>query len=392
MSPETDKQPPSLAERFWAVYNRLWWPIVILFFGGFLWLGVTHRIVLLLRIFGGVFAVAGLHALLYGWWSRVEARRSEYWFPVEGRVLSSRVEVRADTGSDSPRTAIDTFWPCIEYEYQFQGETYHSDRIILVEVNYPRKRAEALVARNPVGARVQVYVDPDHPRRAVLEKGLAGAERQYNIFLIVGGVFLPVGLLLWFVAPYAPGREDRHYNLGTALLNKGDLDGAAKEFREAIRLKPDNPYAHNGLGIVLSKKKDWDGAIREYRETIRLWPDNAYAHYNLGWELTNKNDWGGAAKEFREAIRLKSDYADAHDNLGVALKKQNDLDGAVKEYREAIRLQPDNPDAYNNLGEALEQRGDLQDALEAYRKACDLDAKDPTYCGDSERLREKLKN
>lgn len=391
MSAQND-QPPSLTDRIRAIYDKVWWLAAVLFFGGFIWLGFTGRILLLLRLFGALFAVVGLHAILYGWWSRTQARRSEYWFPAEGRVLNSQVEVRADTSSDSPRTAIDTYWPRIEYEYQFQGETYRSDRIILVEVNYPRKQAEALVARNPVGARVQVYVDPDHPRRAVLEKGLAGEERQYSIFLIAGGIFLPVGLLICFFAPYLSDSDRSHYNLGTALLNKGDLDGAAKEFREAIRLKPGDPYAHNSLGIALDKKKDWDGAIREYRETIRFWPDNPYAHYNLGWELANKNDWDGATKEFRETIRLKPDYAGAHDNLGVALKKQNDLDGAVKEYREAIRLQPDDPDARNNLGEALEQRGDLQPALEEYRKACELDRKDPAYCSAYERLREKLKN
>ena len=391
MSAQND-QPPSLTDRIRVVYNKLWWPIVILFFGGFIWLGFTGRILLLLRLFGALFAVAGLHAILYGWWSRTQARRSEYWFPAEGRVLSSQVEVRTDTSSDPPRTAIDTYWPSIEYEYEFRGGTYRSDRIILVEVNYPRKQADALVARNPVGARVQVYVDPSHPRRAVLEKGLAGQERQYSIFLIVGGIFLPVGLLLCFLAPNLSDSDSSHYKLGTALLKKGDLDGAAHEFREAIRLKPDDPYAHNGLGIALSKKKDWDGAIEEYRETVRLKPDNPYAHHNLGWELANKNDWGGATKEFREAIRFQPDYADAHSDLGVALKKQNDLDGAIREFREAIRLQPDATNARNNLGEVLEQRGDLQAAFEEYRKACDLAPKDPTSCSASERLRDKLKN
>lgn len=387
MQPEINQQPPSLADRLWKVG----WVVFFLWFGAVIWLGFTGRILLMIRMFGGLFALAGLHALLYGWWSRVEARRSEYWFPAEGRVLSSRVEVRAEIGSDSPQKAIDTFWPCIEYEYQFQGETYHSDRIILVEVNYPRKQAEALVARNPVGARVQVFVDPDHPRRAVLEKGLAGQEKQYRLFLIAGGIFLPAGLLLWFVAPHlAPDRS--HYNLGTTLLNKGDWDGASREFREAIRLQPEDPYAHNSLGIALDKKKDWGGAIQEYRETIRLWPDNPHAHYNLGCELANQNDWDGAAVEFREAIRLKPDDANAHDNLGVALLKKGDWEGAIREYREAIHFKPDSPGAHNNLGEALEKHGDLQGALEEYRKASELDPKDATYRSAFERLRGKLKN
>ena len=41
------------------------------------------------------------------------------------------------------------------------------------------------------------------------------------------------------------------------------MDGAVAEYREALRLNPNNAAAHNNLGAALGEKGDWDGAIAE---------------------------------------------------------------------------------------------------------------------------------
>src|SRR5439155_704893 len=61
-----------------------------------------------------------------------------------------------------------------------------------------------------------------------------------------------------------------------------DYPAAQSEFREAIRLKPDDAMAHHYLGIALRNQGKNDKAIAEYREAIRLQPNDASAHYNLG--------------------------------------------------------------------------------------------------------------
>jgi tetratricopeptide (TPR) repeat protein len=147
-----------------------------------------------------------------------------------------------------------------------------------------------------------------------------------------------------------------HYNLGLALYDKGDLDGAIREYREALRIQPDYAEAHNNLGNALEKKGDLDGAIREFREALRVQPDYADAHYNLGVALYDKGDLDGAIRESREALRIQPDDADAHFNLGNALYGKGDLDGAIREYREALRIQPDNARATLNLEWALREK------------------------------------
>jgi tetratricopeptide (TPR) repeat protein len=166
-----------------------------------------------------------------------------------------------------------------------------------------------------------------------------------------------------------------HNNLGAALIDKGDPDGAIVEFREAIRLDPKVALPHSNLGGALNDKRDLDGAIAEFREAMRLDPKLAHAHHGLGWSLQLKRDLDGAIVEYREAIQLDPKYVWTHTNLGDVLKDKRDLDGAIVEFREAIRLDPKFAMAYKGLGWALHEKGDLAGSEAAIREPIRLDPK-----------------
>ena len=59
-----------------------------------------------------------------------------------------------------------------------------------------------------------------------------------------------------------------HIPLGLALAEKGDLDGAIAEHREAIRLDPEDAWIRFSLGFLLLEKKDVAGAIAEFRKVL----------------------------------------------------------------------------------------------------------------------------
>ncbi len=116
------------------------------------------------------------------------------------------------------------------------------------------------------------------------------------------------------------------------------LDGAEKEYREAIRIKPDYTVAHNNLGILLYDLKRYEDAEKEYREAIRIKPDDAAAHNNLGILLYDLKRYEDAEKEYREAIRIKPDDAAAHGNLGILFSKTGKSEEAKKELEIAKRF------------------------------------------------------
>jgi tetratricopeptide (TPR) repeat protein len=55
--------------------------------------------------------------------------------------------------------------------------------------------------------------------------------------------------------------------------DKGGLEGALKDYDEAIRLKPDHADAFNNRGNVRRTKGDLDGALKDFNKAIRLKPD-----------------------------------------------------------------------------------------------------------------------
>jgi len=73
-----------------------------------------------------------------------------------------------------------------------------------------------------------------------------------------------------------------HFNLGVALKDAGDLDGARREWEAALAIKPDDPGTHAQLGTALAVQGDLAAAESHYRAALRGNPRLAEARFNLG--------------------------------------------------------------------------------------------------------------
>ena len=162
-------------------------------------------------------------------------------------------------------------------------------------------------------------------------------------------------------------------NLGNALADKGDVEGAIAAYKEAIRLDPKYALAHNNLGVALDDKGDKEGAIMAYKEAIQLDPKYVPAHYNLGIALKDKGDVEGAIAAYKEAIQLDPKYAEAHTNLGAIYLGQKKYAEAIGCAREAIKTDPKFSNAHAMLGSALQRSGDITGARAALTEAARLD-------------------
>jgi hypothetical protein len=115
---------------------------------------------------------------------------------------------------------------------------------------------------------------------------------------------------------------EAHARLGLVLSKEGRLDEAINQYREALRLKPDDADAHYDLANALYRKGLGDEAISQYREDLKLSPDDPEGHNNLGAVLFQKGNLNEAITQFQEALRLKPDYANAQKNLAAAMAAQ----------------------------------------------------------------------
>jgi hypothetical protein len=188
---------------FWRVWEKTYWIFGLLFLALNFWILKSFGEWNLVRFYAAVFTVLGVGVLIYALRAKRLAEESLHWLPVRARIVRSEVteEVSRSPSSSStmgPQYTV-FYYPEIEYEYEVQGRTYHSNRLIAVRVNFSGADAQAWVAKYPAGAVVTARRHPEKPELSVLEPGLVGFESRYRIPFIVGAAFFTVGAVTWLL-------------------------------------------------------------------------------------------------------------------------------------------------------------------------------------------------
>ena len=169
-----------------------------------------------------------------------------------------------------------------------------------------------------------------------------------------------------------PGCWMAHYNLGIALNDQGDADGAIAHYRRAVELRPSYAEAHYNLGRLLVQKGQIDEAIAHYEKALEINPADAEAHNNLGTTLFASGRVDEAIAHYRKALAIQPDYADASCNLANALLSNGDLDGAIACYSACLAVSPNQAEAQYNLASALFRTGRKDEAIVHYQKVLEL--------------------
>jgi serine/threonine protein kinase/Flp pilus assembly protein TadD len=171
-----------------------------------------------------------------------------------------------------------------------------------------------------------------------------------------------------------------HVNLGLALEDKGDTEGAARCCWAALDIDPKFNYAHVNLGVLLTKKGDLNGAVKCYKRALEIDPRDSYAHNNLGYVLRAQGKVDEAIACFKRAIAIDSRYAGAHRNLAAALQSTGKFEEAFTCLKRLTEIDPQDANAHSDLGAILnDKRGDHTSAIAAFRTAIDLNPKHPLY-------------
>ena len=129
------------------------------------------------------------------------------------------------------------------------------------------------------------------------------------------------------------------------------LQRAEQLARRAIAIDPTLAEAHVALGGTYGLRYDYARAANEFREAIRLQPQNAFAWDSLSWALGYEQppDALEAEKAAREAIRLQPSLPQAQYHLGRALIFQGRYQEATVAFQ---RAQEVGSSDYANLGMA----------------------------------------
>jgi hypothetical protein len=125
------------------------------------------------------------------------------------------------------------------------------------------------------------------------------------------------------------------YNLALGQYLTGKREAAARNFEEALRIRPQYEEARNNLGLLLLELNDPAGATNVFAGLLRRNPTHDVALLSMGRALLQLGDTG-QAKGYLELARS----AEARVELGRLLEKLDRTNEAQLQFREAERLQP----------------------------------------------------
>ncbi|MGQ4876919.1 MAG: tetratricopeptide repeat protein [Promethearchaeia archaeon] len=74
-----------------------------------------------------------------------------------------------------------------------------------------------------------------------------------------------------------PNNYRAHYNLGIALFNLENFDGALKSYYKALEIKPDYKFCLYNIGLVFEAKADLNKALEYYQKALNVDPNFTYA-------------------------------------------------------------------------------------------------------------------
>jgi tetratricopeptide (TPR) repeat protein len=153
-------------------------------------------------------------------------------------------------------------------------------------------------------------------------------------------------------------------------IRDGNLDGAAEEYRTALRLNQSSARplvgvayeGYLGLGQIALIQGRTAEAVNLYEDAVRLAPNHSPAYKSLGAAYFPHGDYKKAAEYFAVAVRLNPQDVESRFYLGTCALKLGEPRQAAAQFRAARQVDPTYVEAYDAEARALDVAGDKDEA------------------------------
>ena len=143
-----------------------------------------------------------------------------------------------------------------------------------------------------------------------------------------------------------------------------DWDGAEKEFKKAIDLKPGYATAHEWYGLFLAVQGRMDEALSEMNKAYMLDPQSPSVNTGLARIYQFRNETDKSISQVNKTLAIDSNYAEAYFTAGMTYFKRRDYQSAIPNLKKAIALANRRPVMLCILGAVYVKSGDMEQAKE----------------------------
>ena len=136
---------------------------------------------------------------------------------------------------------------------------------------------------------------------------------------------------------------------------------AIRNFKEALRLKPDAVGAHYALGSVYALNGKNQEAAWEFEQELELNPNDSLALWKLG-EIILKRDAAEALPYLERSVHLNPELPQAIFAYGKALMRLDQVSRALEQFERVVRTAPEEHSVHYHLARAYRLLGRLEEA------------------------------
>lgn len=164
-----------------------------------------------------------------------------------------------------------------------------------------------------------------------------------------------------------PKKAIKEYKKGVEAEKKKDYKDAMKAFQKTIQLAPDFYPAHNDLGSSYVAQGDLEGAQREFLQALRLDQNAQEAYFNLAYVYLLREKYGEAESVVHEGLRRDPNSAFGQFVLGASLHRIGKLTEAEITLKRAVQLDATMAKAYLELANIYLVQQKTEQAVEELR-------------------------
>ena len=212
---------------------------------------------------------------------------------------------------------------------------------------------------------------------------------------------------------------DGSFHAAAQAMRRGEMEEAARLYRQFLEAEPDDPIAHHNLGVSLLASGEWEDGIGALRRSIEINPDYRGGHFSLGSALAEEGRFEEAMFNYSKAHEIDPEDGGIHADWATLLAKTGEPRRAVEEFEVLLARDPEEvyirlkyasvlalvgevdrarailtplveasgvddrnkAEAWYVLGSLDERQGSAATARASYMKASELDSRSAEYFG-----------
>ena len=172
-----------------------------------------------------------------------------------------------------------------------------------------------------------------------------------------------------------------------ALESQGKWDKATAEYRKILEQNPKLPQIHYRVGRILLAKPATpttaEDAEKEFREELKIDPNNASAEFMLGELARQAGNWDVAIRHFSRATKLDEGFSEAYLALGMSLSSAGRFSDAIPSLEKYTNMEASDPAGHYQLAIAYSRTGDKQKAQREMALQAETEKRNPQATPDS---------